>query len=73
MHAARTTEHGDASAAELPAHWVQQLGTVAPPAGLDPPLGEQLRPLPLEELRVRGHIIGHARNNMYANLSHAWL
>ena len=24
-------------------------------------------------IRVRGHIIGHARNNMYVNLSHAWL
>ena len=22
---------------------------------------------------VRGYIIGHARNNMYVNLSHAWL
>ena len=26
-----------------------------------------------EEVRVRGHIIGHARNNMQVNLTHAWL
>ena len=24
-------------------------------------------------VQVRGHIIGHARNNMWVNLSHAWL
>eukprot|EP01048_Picozoa_sp_COSAG05_P001165 COSAG05_NODE_38_length_27626_cov_78.614306_8_plen_102_part_00 len=25
------------------------------------------------ETKVRGHIIGRARNNMYVNISHAWL
>ena len=27
----------------------------------------------LEAIRVRVQLIGHARNNMYVNISHAWL
>ena len=30
-------------------------------------------PSALTQLQVRRHIIGHARNNMQLNLSHAWL
>ena len=37
--------------------------------------GSELRPPPhfSSQLRVRVDIIGHARINMYVNLSHAWL
>ncbi len=28
---------------------------------------------PQQQLRGRGHIIGHTRNNMQVNISHAWL